>query len=67
MAQQTLYEAEAEVETRNWEKRNSDIAFHEISQEFEHFSYIKQVCPPTRQIRLRERQNQLVWRIGVEK
>ena len=36
MAQQKkLYEAEAEVEARNWEKRNSDIAFHEINQEFE--------------------------------
>ena len=30
-AQQKLYE----VEARNWEKRNSDIAFHEINQEFE--------------------------------
>ena len=35
MAQQKLYEAEAEVEARNWEKRNSDIAFHEINQEVE--------------------------------
>ena len=35
MAQQKLYEAEAEVEARNLEKRNSDIAFHEINQEFE--------------------------------
>ena len=35
MAQQRLYEAEAEVEARNWEKRNSDIAFQEINQEFE--------------------------------
>ena len=34
MAQQKLYEAEAEVEARNWEK-NSHIAFHEINQEFE--------------------------------
>ena len=32
MAQQKLYEAEAEVEARNWEKRNSDIAFQEINQ-----------------------------------
>ena len=36
MAQQRLYEAEAEVEARNWEKRNSDIAFQEINQEFEY-------------------------------
>ena len=35
MAQQKLYEAETEVEARNWEKRNSDIAFQEINQEFE--------------------------------
>ena len=35
MAQQKMYEAEAEVEARNWEKRNSDFAFHEINQEFE--------------------------------
>ena len=35
MARQKLYEAEAEVEGRNWEQRNSDIAFHEINQEFE--------------------------------
>ena len=35
MAQQKLYEAEAEAEARNWEKRNSDISLHEINQEFE--------------------------------
>ena len=35
MAQQKLYEAEAEVEERKCEQRNSDIAFHEINQEFE--------------------------------
>ena len=35
MAQQRLYEAEAEVEARNWEKTNSDIAFRKINQEFE--------------------------------
>ena len=35
MTQQKLYEAEAEVEARNWEKRNSDFTFHEINQEFE--------------------------------
>ena len=34
MAQQKLYEAEAEVEARNWEKRKSDIALQEINQEF---------------------------------
>ena len=35
MAQRKLYEAEAEVEARNWEKRNSDFAFQEVNQEFE--------------------------------
>ena len=35
MAQQNLYEAEAEVEASNWEKRNYDIAFQVINQEFE--------------------------------
>ena len=30
-----LYEAVAKVRARNWEKRNSDIFFHEIHQEFE--------------------------------
>ena len=35
MAQQKMYEAEAEVQARNWEKRNSDIAFQEINPEFE--------------------------------
>ena len=35
MAQQKLYEAEAEVDMRNWSRRNSDFAFLEINQEFE--------------------------------
>ena len=35
IAQQKLYEAEAEVEARNWEKRNYDFAFQKINQEFE--------------------------------
>ena len=33
MAQQRLFEAEAEVEARNWEK--ADIALYENNQEFE--------------------------------
>ena len=37
LSQQKLYEAE--VEARNWEKRNSDIAFHEFYPS--DFSYIK--------------------------
>ena len=35
MAQEKLYEAEAEVDVRYWENGNLDIALHEISQEFE--------------------------------
>ena len=35
MAQRNLCEVEAEVEARNWEKRNSDIAFHAINREIE--------------------------------
>ena len=35
LAQQRLYEAEADVEVKHWEKRNLDIAFYEIHQEFE--------------------------------
>ena len=34
-AQQKLYEAEAEVEARNWEEQRQDISFQEINQEFE--------------------------------
>ena len=34
-AQQTLFRAEAEIEARNWEKRNRENYFQEISQEFE--------------------------------
>ena len=35
MTQQKMYEAEAEVEARMWEKRNSDFDSQEINQEFE--------------------------------
>ena len=35
IAQRKLYEAEAEVEARNWEKKNSDFSFQEINQEYE--------------------------------
>ena len=35
MAQQRLHEAEADVEVKHWEKRDSDIALYEINQEFE--------------------------------
>ena len=45
MAQRKLYQAGAEVEARNWEKRNSDISFQEIN------TCTKQVVG---QIRLRE-------------
>ena len=55
MAQQRLYEAEAEVEARNWEKTNYDIAFSKDQSRIRisaiSVSYIKQVDG---QIRLRE-------------
>ena len=35
LVQQRLLGAEADVEVKHWEKRNSDIALHEINQEFE--------------------------------
>ena len=35
LAQQRLFEADADVEVKHWEKRNSDIAIYEINQEFE--------------------------------
>ena len=35
LVQQRFYEAEADLEVKHWEKRNSDIALHEINQEFE--------------------------------
>ena len=34
-AQQKLYHAEAEIESKNWEKRNRDHSLQEINQEFE--------------------------------
>ena len=34
-AQQKLYHAEAEIEAKNWEKRNRDHSFQEINQKFE--------------------------------
>ena len=35
LAVQRLYEAEADVEVKHWERRNSDIALYEVKQEFE--------------------------------
>ena len=35
LAQQRLFEAEADVEVEHWEKRNSDISLCEINPEFE--------------------------------
>ena len=34
-AQQKLCQAEAEIEAKNWEKRNRDHSFQEINQELE--------------------------------
>ena len=66
MAQQDLYEAEAEVEARYWKKRNSDIALQETNQEFE-----SQTISATASKSIvrsgSKREHQLVWRIGIEK
>ena len=35
MAQQRLYEAEADVVVKHWEKRNADTALYETHQELE--------------------------------
>ena len=35
LAQQRLFEAEADVDVKHWEKRNSDIVLYEVNQEFE--------------------------------
>ena len=39
VAQQRLYDAEADVEVKQWETRNSDIALYEINPEFESNDY----------------------------
>ena len=62
-----LYEGEAEVEARNWEKRNSDSAFHEINQKFESQRFqLHQASRRADQVQ-RERENQFVWKIGLVK
>ena len=66
MAKQQLYEAEADVEARNWEKREIRIfLFMRSIKNFNvnDFSYTRQVDGL---ISLRDK-NQLVWRIGIEK
>ena len=35
LTQQRLYEVEADVEVKNWEKRNSEISLYDINQECE--------------------------------
>ena len=35
LAQQRFYDAEADVEVKHWEKKNSDMALHEVNQVFE--------------------------------
>ena len=60
-----MYQAEAEVEARSWEKRNSDFAIQEINEEFESQRFqLHQASPWADQA---QRQNKLVWRIGIEK
>ena len=39
-AQQKLYQAEADIEAKNWEKRNRDYTFQEINQEFESHRFL---------------------------
>ena len=56
LAQQRLYEAEADVEVKRWEKRNSDIALDETHEELE--SQRLQVQQANQWA------NKLVWRIG---
>ena len=53
VAQQKLYEAEAEVEARNWEKKNKPLLFRRSIKNLNlnDFSYIKHVDG---RIRLRE-------------
>ena len=67
MAQRKLYEAEAEVEARNWLKKNSDFAFHEINQEFEPQRLQQHQASRWADQVQRDTINQLVWRIGIEK
>ena len=66
MAHQKMFPAEAEVEARNCERRNSDIAFQDINQEFEPQRFSATSSKSMGRSGA-ERQNQLIWRIGVEK
>ena len=66
MAQQKLYDAEAEVEARFWEKMNSDIALHGINQEFESQRFqLQQANRWTDQAQ--RNKNPLEWRSGIER
>ena len=45
MAQQRIYEAEADVEVKYWENINSDIVLYEVTQEFEYQRlHLHQAC-----------------------
>ena len=56
----------AEVEARNWEERNSDIAVHEMNQEFESQRFQQHQASRWADQAQRDK-NQIVWRIGIEK
>ena len=64
MAQQKLYEVEAEGEARNLEK--SDIAFHEINQEFESQRFELHQASRWADQAWRDKIS-LLWKIGLEK
>ena len=65
LAHQRLYEVEADVEVKHWEKRNSDIALCEINQEFESQRRRPQEANQWADQAQRYK-NKLVWRIGNE-
>ena len=65
LVQQRFYEAVADLEVKHWEKRNSDVALHEIIQEFE--SQRLQLQQPNQWADQAHRdKKKLVWRIGNE-
>ena len=65
LAEQRLYEAEADVEVKHWGKRNSDTALYEINQEFE--SQRLQLQQANQWTDQAQRQkNKLVWRLFRE-
>ena len=63
-AHKRLSEAEAEMEIRNWEKRNSDIALYETHQELgPQRSQLQQANQWAEQA---QREDEFVWSFGNE-